>query len=77
MWRFFIEQFHSDEPPGCDLFESGEIPVVELELMNGETCDVYYFEAFRKRIDDIRAIKERLRDGGTRGNRERGSDAGS
>ena len=45
---FFVREFHSDEPPLCDLYERGEIPVVELELTNGETPDVYYFEAFRR-----------------------------
>jgi hypothetical protein len=46
--NFFLRQFHSDEPPACELYEQGEIPVVELELTNGETPDVYYFEAFRR-----------------------------
>ncbi|RMG09890.1 MAG: hypothetical protein D6731_18780 [Planctomycetota bacterium] len=46
---FFREHFSADEPPACQLYERGEIPVVELELLNGATCDVYYFEAFRKR----------------------------
>ena len=44
---FFMANFHSTEPPSCELYESGELPVVELELSNGETPDVYYFEAFR------------------------------
>ncbi len=45
---FFMSNFDTPEPPACDLYTSGEIPVVELELSNGETPDVYYFEAFRK-----------------------------
>lgn len=45
---FFMANFHSAEPPACELYSSGEIPVLELELTNGETPDVYYFEAFRK-----------------------------
>ena len=45
---FFLREFPSDEPPLCQLYERGEIPVVELELTNGETPDVYYFEAFRR-----------------------------
>jgi hypothetical protein len=46
--NFFLRHFHSDDAPVCDLYEQGEIPVVELELTNGETPDIYYFEAFRR-----------------------------
>ena len=45
---FFVRHFHSDEPPVCDLYAEGEVPVVELELVNGTDCDVFYFEGFRK-----------------------------
>ena len=46
--NFFVKNFHSDEAPVCDLYAQGEVPVVELELVNGTDCDVYYFEAFRR-----------------------------
>jgi hypothetical protein len=45
---FFIEHFRSESAPACDLYANGELPVVELELMNGGDVDVFAFEAFKK-----------------------------
>ncbi|MGE0713451.1 MAG: hypothetical protein AB7N76_36180 [Planctomycetota bacterium] len=43
---FFAEHFREGVAPGCEIFADGDVPVVELELVNGETCDVFAFEAF-------------------------------
>jgi hypothetical protein len=45
---FFLKEFKEGQVPQCDLISSGEIPVVELQLLNGETCDVFCFEQFRR-----------------------------
>jgi hypothetical protein len=45
---FFAAQFNAGVAPRCELFADGEVPVVELELVNGETCDVFAFEAFHE-----------------------------
>lgn len=45
---FFREKFNAGVAPHCELFAEGEVPVVELQLVNGETCDVYAFEAFHE-----------------------------
>lgn len=45
---FFAEKFNTGEAPHCELFAAGEVPVVEIELVNGETCDVFAFEAFEE-----------------------------
>ena len=47
--RFFAAHFKAGEPPKCDAaFADGEVPVVELELVNGRICDVFHFVAFRR-----------------------------
>ena len=56
---FFAAHFRAGVAPSCDLFSEGEVPVVELELINGETCDVYAFEAFKRdTLYYVRAIEE-------------------
>ncbi|MBL4846319.1 MAG: hypothetical protein JKY65_12390 [Planctomycetes bacterium] len=45
---FFASQFNAGVAPRCDLFADGEVPVVELQLANGETCDVFAFQAFEE-----------------------------
>ncbi|MBI4242880.1 MAG: hypothetical protein HY606_02215 [Planctomycetes bacterium] len=45
---FFLKEFKEGQVPECELIESGSIPVVELQLFNGETCDIYSFEQFRR-----------------------------
>lgn len=45
---FFAAQFNAGVAPRCELFADGEVPVVELQLANGETCDVFAFEAFHE-----------------------------
>lgn len=45
---FFADQFNAGVAPRCELFAEGEVPVVELELVNGETCDVFAFQAFHE-----------------------------
>lgn len=45
---FFAQNFNAGVAPHCELFAEGEIPVVELQLLNGETCDVFAFEAFHE-----------------------------
>jgi len=47
---FFTEQFKEGVAPSCQNYARGEVPVVVLELVNGVTCDVYAFEAFRKNL---------------------------
>jgi hypothetical protein len=46
--EFFAAHFRAGVAPSCELFSEGEVPVVELELVNGETCDVFAFEAFKR-----------------------------
>ncbi len=45
---FFVDQFQEGQAPACSLIGEGEVPVVVLELMNGVTCDIYAFEAFKR-----------------------------
>lgn len=45
---FFASQFNAGVAPRCELFADGEVPVVELQLVSGETCDVFAFEAFHE-----------------------------
>lgn len=45
---FFLEHFNEGIAPSCTLLGNGEVPVVVLELVNGEVCDIYSFEAFKR-----------------------------
>lgn len=45
--NFFVEHFNEGVAPSCTLLGTGEVPVVVLELVNGEVCDIYSFEAFK------------------------------
>jgi hypothetical protein len=44
--RFFTREFEDGDVPRCSL--EGELDVVELVLVNGQTCDVNCFEEFRR-----------------------------
>jgi hypothetical protein len=46
--RFFVEQFHEGEAPSESLVERGGIPVVRLQLINGDSLDIFCFERFGK-----------------------------
>lgn len=46
---FFAQHFEAGEAPACELSASdADVPVVELELVNGQTCDVFHFIAFQR-----------------------------
>lgn len=47
--RFFAQRFQEGgEAPACPAYGAGEVPVVELLLVNGQLCDVFHFEAFER-----------------------------
>lgn len=46
--RFFVDQFRVGEAPACSLVAEGGIPVVRLQLVNGESLDIFGFLEFRK-----------------------------
>ena len=49
--RFFLDEFGAPEKsPQCELMATGDVPVVELELVNGRTCDVFCFVEFRREL---------------------------
>lgn len=45
---FFVKEFKEGHVPQCELMQKGEIPVVELQLYSGETCDIFSFEQFNR-----------------------------